>query len=232
MDYSFEGIALDVIITAIAYLITPFILFRISKREYNEQKKRKILLINSVIIALIFIIIRIIRNFEYPITSFAPALLYYYINKALWIKENTKKDLHSNVDKKKKKRSSKVLKGNKSILIIIVVMFLIITIILTFLLIKNKSTIKNQERKIEEITFDNLNYQEENKELHNKSSFLDDYIVFEIEELKGNYISYNCMKYMIKDKENIFWAYNINQAKEKGLKEYKCSIRVELGLKN
>lgn len=232
MDYSFEGIALDVIITAIAYLITPFILFRISKREYNEQKKRKILLINSVIIALIFIIIRIIRNFEYPITSFAPALLYYYINKALWIKENTKKDLHSNVDKKKKKRSSKVLKGNKSFLIIIVVMFLIITIILTFLLIKNKSTIKNQERKIEEITFDNLNYQEENKELHNKSSFLDDYIVFEIEELKGNYISYNCMKYMTKDKENIFWAYNINQAKEKGLKEYKCSIRVELGLKN
>ncbi|MCI7241788.1 MAG: hypothetical protein MR550_04510, partial [Bacilli bacterium] len=65
-----------------------------------------------------------------------------------------------------------------------------------------------------------------------KSVFFDEHIVFEIEEFKGKYLSYNCMNYLTKDKKYFFWAYNIEQAKAKGLKEYKCPIRVELELEN
>ena len=64
MNYNFGNIILDLIITAISYLIIPFILFKRKKKGYNEKEKRKILIFNSVIIALIFIIIRILLNFE------------------------------------------------------------------------------------------------------------------------------------------------------------------------
>lgn len=65
-----------------------------------------------------------------------------------------------------------------------------------------------------------------------KSTFIDNNIVFEIEELKGKYLSYNCMIYLTKGKEYSFWAYNKKQAQSKGLEEYKCSIRTELGLED
>lgn len=65
-----------------------------------------------------------------------------------------------------------------------------------------------------------------------KIAFFDEHIVFEIEEFKGKYLSYNCMNYISKDKKISFLAYNIEQAKAKGLEEYKCTIRVELGLEN
>lgn len=235
MNYNFEGIILDLIITAIAYLFIPFILFFGSKREYNKQKKKKIILLNSIIIALIFIIIRIILNFEQPVMSFAPALLYYYINKAIWLKkkEKTEKEekkvLNSKVNKKKKRIN---LEKGKILLIIIITSLIVVISILTFLLIKQNSTIEKQKNRIEELVSSNDSCQQTKNKLLDKSVFFDEYIVFEIEELKGKYLSYNCMKYITEGKKYTFLAYNIKQAKEKGLKEYKCSVRIELGLEN
>ena len=109
MNYNPESIVLDIIITAVAYLFLPFILFHIRKKEYTEKRKKKLILFNSIIIVLVFIIIRIIFDFENPVISFAPALLYYYINKEIWIKKKEKIEkeekntLHSKVIKKKKK---------------------------------------------------------------------------------------------------------------------------------
>lgn len=216
MNYNPESIVLDIIITAVAYLFLPFILFHIRKKEYTEKRKKKLILFNSIIIALVFIIIRIIFDFENPVISFAPALLYYYINKAIWIK-------------KKKKRS---LERNKILLIIVIVFFIVVISILTFLLIKQNSTIKEQENRIEELASGNSSCQLTKNELLDKIAFFDEHIVFEIEEFKGKYLSYNCMNYISKEKEISFLAYNIEQAKAKGLEEYKCTIRVELGLEN
>ncbi|MDY5058845.1 MAG: hypothetical protein SPF04_05215 [Bacilli bacterium] len=235
MNYNPEIIVLDIIITAVAYLFLPFILFHIRKKEYTEKRKKKLILFNSIIIALVFIIIRIIFDFENPVISFAPALLFYYINKAIWIKKKEKIEkeekntLHSKVIKKKKKRS---LEKNKILLIIVIVFFIVVIFILTFSLIKQNSTIKEQENRIEELASGNSSCQLTKNELLDKIAFFDEHIVFEIEEFKGKYLSYNCMNYISKDKEISFLAYNIEQAKAKGLEEYKCTIRVELGLEN
>lgn len=235
MNYNFGSIVLDIIITAVAYLLTPFILFYRNKKEYNEQKKNKIILFNSIVVALIFIIIRIMLNFEQPVISFAPALLYYYINKAIWLKKKEKiekeekKVLHSKVNKKKKKIN---LEKGKILLIIIITIFIIVISILTFLLIKQNSTIEKQRNRIDELVSNNDSCKQTKDKLLDKSVFFDEHIVFEIEEFKGKYLSYNCMNYLTKDKKYFFWAYNIEQAKAKGLKEYKCPIRVELELEN
>lgn len=235
MNYNFGSIVLDIIITAVAYLFIPFILFYRIKKEYNEQKKKKIILFNSIVIALIFIIIRIILNFEQPVISFAPALLYYYINKAIWLKKKEKiekeekKVLHSKVNKKKKKVN---LEKSKILLIIIITIFIVVISVLTFSLIKQNSTIEKQKNIIEELASRNDSCQQTKNKLLDKSAFFDEYIVFEIEEFKGKYLSYNCMNYLTKDKKYSFWTYNIEQAKVKGLEEYKCPIRVELGLEN
>lgn len=236
MNYNFGNIILDLIITAISYLIIPFILFKRKKEGYNEKEKRKILIFNSVIIALIFIIIRILLNFEQPIISFAPALLYYYINKKIWIKTNYK-----NEKRKKEKNHFKVHKNNdvkpkinkdKMLLIITITISIIIISILTFLLVKQNSIIEKKKIEINEITTKENDCKREKKDLLNKNFFFDQHVVFEIEELRGKYLSYNCMNYLTKDKKYSFWAYNIEQAKGKGLEEYKCSIRIELGLEN
>ena len=232
MNYNFGSIVLDIIITAVAYLLTPFILFYRNKKEYNEQKKKKIILFNSIVVALIFIIIRIILNFEQPVISFAPALLYYYINKAIWLKKKEKiekeekKVLHYKVNKKINLEKGKIL------LIIIITIFIIVISILTFLLIKQNSTIEKQRNRIDELVSNNDSCKQTKDKLLDKSVFFDEHIVFELEDFKGYYLSYNCMKHLTKDKTDSFWAYNIKQAKGRGLKEYKCPIRVELGLEN
>lgn len=236
MNYNFGNIILDLIITAISYLIIPFILFKRKKEGYNEKEKRKILIFNSVIVALIFIIIRILLNFEQPIVSFAPALLYYYINKKIWIKTNYKSEKI-----KKEKKHFKAYKKNdikskinkdKMILIITIIISIVIISILTFLLLKQNSIIEKKKIEIKEITNEENNCQKENIQLLYKNFFFEQYVVFEIEELRGKYLSYNCMNYLTKDKKYSFWAYNIEQAKAKGLEEYKCSTRIELGLEN
>lgn len=232
MTYNFGSIVLDIIITAVAYSLIPFILFYKSKKEYNEQKKKKIILFNSIVIVLIFIIIRIILNFEQPVISFAPALLYYYINKAIWLKKKDK------IEKEEKKfcilklTKKRNLEKSKILLIIIITIFIIVISILTFSLIKQNSTIEKQKNRIEELASSNDSCKQTKNKLLDKSAFFDEYIVFEIEEFKGKYLSYNCMNYLAKDKKYSFWAYNIEQAKTKGLEEYKCPIRVELGLEN
>lgn len=226
MNYSFLNVLINIIITAIAYLLIPFILFFNSKKEYDNKWKRKILIFNSIFIAIIFIIIRTILNDKRPIRTFAPALLYYYINETIWLRKEKKEKLQYN------KKSTKKHDKKNLIIINITIISIVIILILVFSLIKKNKKIEEQKLNIEKITSENIIYEQKNKDLLNKTTFFNENIVFEIEELKGNYISYNCMKYITNDNEYLFLAYNTEQAKAKGLKEYKCPIRIELGLKD
>lgn len=221
MDYNFIIILLDLFITIIAYSIVPFILFYKAKKEYNKKEKKKILIFNSITVAIIFIIIRIIFNDVQPVKTFAPALLYYYINKLIWFKHSGKNIKYNKCKKRKK----------ENLIIIVATIILIITILIfTTLLIKKEKIINNQKKEIKGLIMDNKSYQQENNNLTIKSSFIDNNIVFEIEELKGKYLSYNCMIYLTKEKKYSFLVYNKAQAQAKGLEEYKCSIRTELGI--
>lgn len=91
MDYNFGGLFLDLIFTAFLYLLVPFIIFYRSKKKYEEKEFKKILIYNSSIIALFFIILRASLSIKDPVRSFAPALFYYYINKTIWFKKRIKK---------------------------------------------------------------------------------------------------------------------------------------------
>lgn len=80
---------LDIIITGIAFLIYPFFKFFRNDHKYTIAERKKTILINSVVVQIIFVVILLSINESYK-PNFLPALLYYYINSSLWIKE--KKD--------------------------------------------------------------------------------------------------------------------------------------------
>lgn len=221
MNYNFINIMLDFIITITSYLIVPFILFYKPNKNYNKTEKKKILVLNSIIIAIIFIIIRIIQHDPQPVKTFAPSLFYYYINKLIWLNNRTTYNI----------KKSKMKKEKIYLIMISVIIITIVSLFTIFLINKNK-IIEEQKEKLNELTRSSKDCQQEKNVLMKKSSFVDEYIVFELEELSGNYLSYNCMLYLVNGKKYTFQAYNIKQAQSKGLKEYKCPIRIELGLEN
>lgn len=100
-------ILLDLGITILAYMTAPFIAF-FRNDKYDNKQKRKFILYNSIIVAFCFIIIRAELGYENPVISFSPALLYYYINKWVWVKREPK----DNVETEKKTTEEKAKKEN------------------------------------------------------------------------------------------------------------------------
>lgn len=81
MYYDYSYLWLDLLNTIVMYMFFP-IIYRIKKGGISEEKAKKIALINSIVIALIFIILKSASNSEGgAVVSGAPAFLYYYINK-------------------------------------------------------------------------------------------------------------------------------------------------------
>ena len=89
------AILLDLTITIFAYMIAPFIVF-FRNEKYDNVKKRKFILYNSIIVALGFIAVRTAMGYEKPVNNFLPALFYYYINKCIWIKKESNDDIEIN----------------------------------------------------------------------------------------------------------------------------------------
>lgn len=89
------AILLDLTITILAYMIAPFIVF-FRNEKYDNVKKRKFILYNSIIVALGFIAVRTAMGYEKPVNNFLPALFYYYINKWIWIKKESNDDIEIN----------------------------------------------------------------------------------------------------------------------------------------
>lgn len=87
MNYGY--FILDLIITMLAYMAVPFCMFFKRKQNYTLKYKKKVLIINSIVTSIIFIILReIISPDTNSVVSFAPALLYYYINNIIWTSKN------------------------------------------------------------------------------------------------------------------------------------------------
>ncbi len=87
----FDVIMVGLIITGCAYLIFP-ICYRCANGKVNSKLANKIAIWNSVVVILIFCILRsAITLFQTFFGSFGPAILYYFINKAI-LSEKAKND--------------------------------------------------------------------------------------------------------------------------------------------
>lgn len=105
---------------------------------------------------------------------------------------------------------------------------IIYIIILNTNIIKLNKEIKQLKDNYNELSEEKKYYENISEKMNNKLNFYDEHIVFEISDIAGKYMSYNCMKYIVQDRSYSYRAYNIEQAKGKGLTQYKCSVLVEL----
>lgn len=224
MNYNYNFLFLDLIITILLFLIIPFIIFYKREKYYTKKQRTIILILNSFFIEIIYIIIQCCLIGNYTLISFAPAVTYYYINKLIW-----KKNRYS--DKVKKSENKNIFNKIKLKSIIIFVMFIcliIYIIILNTNIIKLNKEIKQLKDNYNELSEEKKYYENISEKMNNKLNFYDEHIVFEISDIVGKYMSYNCMKYIVQDRSYSYRAYNIEQAKGKGLTQYKCSALVEL----
>ena len=80
----------------------------------------------------------------------------------------------------------------------------------------------DEKDSIESDLFDILGNKSKNY-MKSKINFFDDTVVFVIEGYGNYYSNYDCMLQRTGNSEYSYWAYNIEAAKSKGYKEYKCS---------
>ena len=80
-------------LTAICYMIVPFILVVILKKKYDSKSVKKMAFWNSLCVGILFLILTT-ALYGSGYWSAAPAFLYYLINKSIWVKKN-KKEIES-----------------------------------------------------------------------------------------------------------------------------------------
>ncbi|MDD2207884.1 MAG: hypothetical protein PHG03_05360 [Bacilli bacterium] len=84
LDLSFENITISLIVTILAYMIFPTTLRLTSINAYEKKDANKIAIINSIIVAIIFYVLRdMVGGVKNNTLSVAPAVFYYYINLGL-----------------------------------------------------------------------------------------------------------------------------------------------------
>ena len=76
------NILIDLLITLFVYLTFP-IFYRCRYGKVEKKRASKISLWNSIIGAFVFVLIRAAMGALNPVSSFAPAVLYFYINRAI-----------------------------------------------------------------------------------------------------------------------------------------------------
>ena len=230
---NYEYFFLDLIITIFAYMFIPFCMFFKRSQNYTIKFKKNFLIANSVVIALGFVLLKyILMPDANDVISFAPALIYYFINLGIWGKNN----LDDVIEKTKndKQHISNKLNFNvfysAKILIIVIVLLTIGIIAESTIIIKNqnyadelKKEIESLEKALESNNEDYFDLLEENIHLTSKSNFMDEYIVFVLDGYGNYYYTYDCMKEVTEGKEYSFWVYSINNAIAKGYKPFKCS---------
>lgn len=92
-----KDIFINFTITIIAYMGFPLYKFGIKKEINNLKLRKKIIFWNSVVTAILFIITRsILYGIEFGVRNFAPAFLYYMINRFLYIRKNENEEIFSN----------------------------------------------------------------------------------------------------------------------------------------
>ena len=98
------SIIIGIFITLISYMIYPFIRVKIMKKEYDINSCKRMALWNSIIVAIIFSILTAIIDGSAASWSPAPAILYYYINRNLWVKKQKKQNKPNDKDSKLNKK--------------------------------------------------------------------------------------------------------------------------------
>lgn len=230
---NYEYFLLDLIITIFAYMFIPFCMFFKRSQNYTIKFKKIFLIANSVVIAFGFVLLRyMLMPDANAVNSFAPALLYYFINYGIWGKNNLD-DVTEETKKDKKHLTRKLnfefLNINKVFIIVIIILTIIIIIESVFIIKKQNyaDELKKEIESLEEtIQSDNEAYFDllkENIHLTSKSNFMDEHIVFVLDGYGIYYYTYDCMKEVTEGKEYSFWAYNKGQAIGKGYKPFNCS---------
>lgn len=83
-ELSYGNLVFSFIITILAYMIVPIMLRLTNESKYEKKRANKIAIINSIIVSLVFFIIReITGDVENNSIAFAPAFIYYGINLSL-----------------------------------------------------------------------------------------------------------------------------------------------------
>ncbi len=82
----FIGLILSLLSTAIIYMLFPAIKLVLNHGQFEKQTARKIALWNSIILGGLFCILTPLLG---GVWNAAPAILYYWINKALLTKKKT-----------------------------------------------------------------------------------------------------------------------------------------------
>lgn len=80
---------INLLITIATFMSYPFLKFKIIKKdiEYTNSEKKKTIILNSIIVAILFIIVGSILYGDNYQPNFLPAVLYYFINMAIYIKK-------------------------------------------------------------------------------------------------------------------------------------------------
>lgn len=89
IEMSFFEIVINIVLTIIAYMGFPFYKFYLSKESYDLKFKKKVIFWNSVIGAILFTLIRLyFYGYDNTTINFAPAFLYYIINRFLYTRKH------------------------------------------------------------------------------------------------------------------------------------------------
>lgn len=78
---------MDFLVSLIAYLILPFIIFYKRENKFSKRIKTIILIFNSICISFLFIFLRMSMGYEKNVTSFMPAIFYFFVNSLIWMKK-------------------------------------------------------------------------------------------------------------------------------------------------
>lgn len=89
-DYNVFYLLIGFVLTVICYEAYPFIRIKLMKKKYNKKDANKMILCNSIIVGLIFLILTVSIN-QNVAWSAGPSLFWYYVNKKIWLKKKKSK---------------------------------------------------------------------------------------------------------------------------------------------
>lgn len=111
-DLSLTGILIGLLITVVSYMIIPFILVVLLKKQYDKQSVKKMAFWNSFGVGLVYLILTVSMYEGKGAWSAAPAFLYYCINCVVWVHRDKEEKIKNN-SIVKVKEESKIINDTK-----------------------------------------------------------------------------------------------------------------------
>lgn len=102
----FTSIILGLLLTAVAYMAFPLVRLLVNGSRFSAKRAHRISLWNSIVLGLVFCILTIEFSEDGTMWNAAPAVLYYWINKAILTDKNAKETLPRNKDNRSKEQTN------------------------------------------------------------------------------------------------------------------------------